>query len=175
MTEVVLPNGGTDTEATPVEVPAEQTTPRQAYADWPQPNDQRAQPWENEGVSREDRDKLLDNPGTPDTASAIVIGHSMPILSSGSGGEQASFVRELGRRLNILGYTTSIGTNVNPWANCDESVMGAVERFREEHNVQEDPTAWGGNTAAGRQRADAHIGPWTWEAIIRASDRKLAE
>lgn len=153
------------------------TTPAKAYADWPQSNDDRAQPWDaaKNGTSREDRDKLLDNPGSPNTVSPIVITHSMPILTAGSGGDQSWAVRELARRLHVLGYQTDVGTTNNPFATVTSSVLGAVEHFREEHNVEEDPTAFGGNTSAGRERARSHIGPWTWEAVIRASERKLAD
>ena len=170
MSTVVLDPQAQPDQATPA------ASVKAAYADWPQPGDQREQPWDHQkaGVTREQQDALLDEPGSPNTASPIVIGHSMPILSSGSGGDQSWAVAELARRLKILGITTSVGTAQNPFAVLDQSVMSAVERFREEHNVHEDPTAFGGNTSAGRQRASAHIGPWTWEAVIRASERKLA-
>jgi hypothetical protein len=151
-------------------------SPRTVYADWPQKADERAQPWDHDknGSSREDRDKLLDNPGTPNTVTPTVS-HSMPMLSSGSGGDSAWAVGELARRLHILGYHTDVGEGTNPFSVLTQSVMSAVERFREDHNVSEDPSGFGGNTAAGRARAGAHVGPWTWEAIIRASERELAK
>lgn len=159
------------------QAPAAAESPAKAYADWPQKGDDRAQPWDDRdnGTTREDRDELLDNPGAPNTVSPIVVGHSMPILTAGAGGEQAWAVRELARRLQVLGYQTDVGTTNNPFATVTSSVMGAVEHFREEHNVEEDPTAFGGNTAAARSRAATHVGPWTWEALIRASERKLTK
>lgn len=170
-TVVIDPQAAATTEAAPA------ASVKSAYADWPQPGDEREQPWDHQkaGVTREQLDALHEEPGSPNTVSPIVIGHSMPVLSSGSGGDQSWAVGELARRLNVLGIKTSVGTAQNPFSILDQSVMAGVERFREEHNVAEDPTAFGGNTAAGRARAGAHVGPWTWEAIIRASERKLAE
>lgn len=175
MSQVVIDPPASETDADVV-IPTEQTTPKQVYADWPQPNDQRAQPWDSKknGTVREDHDRLLDNPGSINDVAPVVISHSMPILSSGSGGEQSTFVRELARRLHILGYQTDIGTGNNPYGIVTQSVMGAVDQFRNDHNVEEDPGGFGGDNAKGRDKAASHIGPYTWEAIIRASERKLA-
>jgi hypothetical protein len=148
----------------------EQTlTPRQRYADWPQKSDQRAQPWDLDavGISKADRDLA---PGAPDTVSPVVIRHSYPILTSGSGG---AAVAELASRLHLLGYPTDMARGENPFATVTSDVLSAVEKFREDHNVQEDPTPYGGNTDRSRGRAANTIGPYTWEAVIRASDRLL--
>jgi hypothetical protein len=159
------------TAVTDPPAPAAEKSIKAQFADWPQKNDERKQPWDLSHTSPSDRDELVNNPGTPNTVAPIVIGHSFPILTSGSGGDQAWAVRELGARLKTLGYETDIATGNNPYASLTSSVMSAVERFREDYNVEEDPSAFGGNNAASRARAANHVGPWTWEAIIRASDQ----
>jgi hypothetical protein len=53
--------------------------------------------------------------------------------------------------------------------------MAAVHSFRDAYGVQEDPSGWGGDTPDGRNRAAAHIGPWTWEAILRVGKRLARE
>lgn len=143
---------------------------RAQFADWPQPGDTRPQPWDLDaaGVPEEDR-KLA--PGARDTASPVVIRHSYPIVSLGS---QGSVVSDLAGRLHLLGYESDITRGENKFSSLTESVMGAVDKFREDYNVQEDPTPFGGNTAKARERAAAIVGPYTWEAILRASERELA-
>jgi hypothetical protein len=86
-----------------------------------------------------------------------------PILTSGSGGEP---VNELASLLHELGYQTSISRGENSFSILDDSIMGAVQRFRSEHGVEEDPSGF-------RDRAEAasHVGPWTWEALLRATGR----
>lgn len=147
--------------------PTAEATPRQRYADWPQKGDQRPQPWDLDAVGIPEHERRLD-PGAPDTVSPVVIRHSYPILSSGSAG---AVVNDLAARLALLGYQTDISQGANPFGVVTESVMNAVERFRDGYGVQEDPTAFGGNTENGRRRASAMIGPYTWEALVRASDR----
>jgi hypothetical protein len=144
-------------------------TPRQQYADWPQKGDQRAQPWDLDavGIARSDRELA---PGAPDTVSPVVIRHSYPILTSGSGG---AAVAELASRLHLLGYVTDLARGENPFATVTSDVLSAVEKFREDYGVQEDPTPYGGNTDRSRSRAANTIGPFTWEGVIRASDRLL--
>jgi hypothetical protein len=144
---------------------------KQTYADWPKKGDERAQPWDHAalGISKSQLDDLHEA-GGPNTVSPIVLGHSMPILSSGSGGDQSYAVLELARRLKVLGIDTDVSQGKNPYGTLTQSVMSGIERFREEYGVEEDPTGFGGNTSAGRARANAHVGPWTWEALIRASD-----
>lgn len=172
----------TDQQTTPEhqpEAPPEQTQPqpqqeqaapslRQRFADWPQKGGEGdAQPWDLDklGVSKSDRDL---EPGAPDTVSPVVIRHSRPTLTSGSA---HPIVADLGRRLSELGYANSVSEGTNALGVVDESIMNAVERFREDYGVEEDPTPFGGTTTAAVLRAAQIIGPYTWEAIVRASDR----
>lgn len=151
---------------------AQQQAPslRSQYADWPQKGDQREQPWDLDALGVPNSDRELE-PGTPNTVSPVVIRHSYPLLASGSAGAP---VAELAARLHLLGYATDIAEGKNPFSILTTNVMSAVERFREEHNVREDPTAYGGDTEAGRRQANEVVGPYTWEALLRASERARA-
>lgn len=142
---------------------------RQQYADWPQKEDPRPQPWDLDAVGIPKADREL-APGAPDTVSPVLIRHSYPVLASGSGG---AAVHELAARLAVLGYQTDISQGENPFGVVNDSIMNAVERFRDDHHVQEDPTPYGGDTPKTRTRAALTIGPFTWEAILRASERAL--
>ncbi len=144
-----------------------QQTPRQAYADWPQKGDQRPQPWDHNKIGIE---PVKLEQGAPDTVSPIVIRHSFPILTSGSA---SPAVGELAQRLQVLGYATDLSRGENPFGIVTQDIMAAVSQFREDHGVQEDPTPYGGNTEQSRARAANTIGPFTWEALLRASDRAL--
>lgn len=148
-----------------------QATPtlRSQYADWPQPADTRAQPWDLDAIGIPKHEREL-APGAPDTISPIVIRHSYPILASGSAG---AVVNELASRLHLLGFDTDISKGENAFGVVTDKVMAAVEAFREAYGVKEDPTPYGGNTESTRTRAALTIGPFTWEALIRASDRVL--
>ena len=108
--------------------------------------------------------------GAPNTVSPVVIRHSYPILTSGSAG---AVVNELASRLHLLGYVTDISKGENPFAIVTDKIMSAVESFREDYGVKEDPTPYGGNTQSARDRAALTIGPFTWEALLRASERVL--
>lgn len=121
------------------------------------------QPWDHQalGVHHEAQDL---EPGKPNTVSPTVS-HTYPILTSGSA---HPCIHEIGRKLADLGYPNSVSEGRNPFGHVDESILSAVDAFRSAHNVQEDPTGFGGNTPAGRQTAAAHIGPWTIEGILRA-------
>jgi peptidoglycan hydrolase-like protein with peptidoglycan-binding domain len=142
---------------------------RRQYADWPQRGDTRPQPWDLDalGVPRADRELA---PGAPDTVSPIVVRHRCRTLTSGEAGP---LVAELAARLHELGYPTSISRGENPYTVFDHSVMAAVERFRADYGVEEDPTPYSGARAA--DQAAAHVGPYTWEGIIRVSDRERRE
>jgi peptidoglycan hydrolase-like protein with peptidoglycan-binding domain len=155
-----------------VGAPAAETiqTPRQRYADWPQKGDQRPQPWDLDAVGIPPSERNLPA-GAPNTISPVVIRHSYPILASGSAG---AVVNDLAGRLALLGYPTDISQGQNPFGVLSDQVMSAVERFREDYGVQEDPTPFGGNTEKARQRATGIVGPYTWEALVRASDRAAA-
>ncbi len=144
-------------------------TLRQQYADWPQKGETRPQPWDLDAVGIPKHERELD-PGAPDTISPVVLRHSYPILASGSAG---AVVNELAARLSLLGYPTDISKGENPFGIVTPEVMAAVEKFREDYGVKEDPTPYGGNTESTRTRAALTVGPYTWEAVLRASERAL--
>lgn len=104
-------------------------------------------------------------PGAPDTISPIVIAHGRPMLTSGSSDPR---VNELGQLLGLLGYSNSVSEGKNPQAIVDETVMGAVDGFRRDYGVEEDPSQF---PRDGKNNAQSHVGPWTWEAILRAGKR----
>lgn len=141
------------------------------YKDWPERGgSELPQPWDltAQGLHGQLRDFERDSqPGSPNTVSPIVIAHGKPILANGSSDPT---VHELGRILGQLGFPNSVSDGQNPYGAVDNSVMAAVYSFRDAYGVQEDPSGWGGNTPDGRARAAAHIGPWTWEAILRAGE-----
>jgi hypothetical protein len=167
----VHPTAPTTSTDEPVESTATEETPRQRYTDWPQKGDDRAQPWDLDALGISKTDRELED-GARDTVSPVVIRHSCPILVSGSADP---IVGDLGRRLALIGYANSVSEGANPFGVVDESIFNAVERFREDYGVEEDPTPFGGRTTAATLRAAQVIGPYTWEAILRASDRAEAE
>lgn len=144
---------------------------RRQYADWPQKDDQRPQPWDLDtlGIPKADRDL---EPGSPNTIAPIVIRHRCPTLGSGAAGPM---VADLAVRLHALGYATSIARGENPYAVLDHSVLTAVETFRREYGVEEDPTPYGGRSNQAVAEAASYVGPYTWEALIRVSDRAALE
>lgn len=145
------------------------------YADWPQRGGaELPQPWDHraQGLRGAVRDFENDTtPGTPNTVSPIVINHGKPILTHGSSDPS---VHDLGRILGHLGFHNSVSDGANAYGAVDNTIMAAVHQFRDAYGVQEDPSGWGGDTPSGRESAAAHIGPWTWEAILRAGERELA-
>lgn len=157
------------------QAPGEQEAPaqtlRQQFADWPQKGDERPQPWDLDALKVPKAERELE-PGKPNTVSPVVIRHSYPILASGS---QGSAVSELATRLHLLGYETDLARGENPFSVLTHDVLSAVDKFREDHGVEEDPTPYGGNTAQSRARAAHTVGPFTWEAILRASERARQE
>jgi hypothetical protein len=102
------------------------------------------QPWEDGGPKHEP------------------IVHGKPQLTSGSDGQA---VIELGARLNALGYESSLSRGENPFAILDESVLDAVRAFRRDHGVREDPRGY-----TSESDADNHVGPFTWEALLAATE-----
>jgi hypothetical protein len=155
------------TEPTPEKVPepTAQELAQAELADWPHEGYDGKQPWDNEALGLRDDVKELD-PGQANDVSPIVVRHNLPILTSGSGGPE---VTELCRRLHSLGYETSVSRGENYFATVDQSVMDAVRTFRRDYGVREDPSGFGASGGDPAQLADNHIGPWTWEALIRAS------
>jgi peptidoglycan hydrolase-like protein with peptidoglycan-binding domain len=145
------------------------------FADWPKEGGMDTpQPWDHSalGLGRESQDLSLAGQGQANTVAPVVVDHGRPILTSGSA-DQA--VHELGRILGVLGFDNSVARGENPYGAVDPSVMAAVHAFRAAFDVLEDPTAFGGNTPAGRALAAEHIGPWTWEAILRAGEQSAAK
>jgi hypothetical protein len=148
---------------------ARQPTPRERLKSWPSRGYDGPQPWDLKGLGIAAAAADLE-PGEPNTVAPVVVGHGHPVLTSGAAGEA---VAELGRRLKALGYPTSISAGENPFNVYDDTVAQAVQLFRGEFNVHEDPAGFGGNHPDGERAAERHVGPYTWEAVIRASDREL--
>lgn len=86
------------------------------------------------------------------------LSHDRGLISSGSAGE---LVVELGAMLCALGYTNEIGEGKNPHAIFGKSELDALEQFRKEFGVVEDP-------AITRATMPSTVGPWTWETLFRA-------
>lgn len=128
------------------------------------------QPWDHKALGVEDQAKALE-PGQKNDA-APTVSHSFPILTSGS---SHPAVHELGRKLADLGYPNSVSRGENPFGAVDGTILSAIDAFRSQYNVEEDPSGFGGHTPAGRQNAAAHIGPWTSEGILRAHEKHQHE
>lgn len=118
--------------------------PKVMAAEWPCPGYSGPQPWEAE------------NPP------ALTQNHLM--VSSGSAGPEVVAIAAL---LAHLGYGTSISAGENPHAIYDTGVSEAVRKFCVDYGVAEDPQV----RAA---RTDDTVGPWLWEALVRAVHKKLA-
>jgi peptidoglycan hydrolase-like protein with peptidoglycan-binding domain len=153
---------------------ASQTIDPAHYKDWPHKGDESPQPWDlrGQGVPLENISAQVEAGPVPNVVTPVRVRHSHAILAVGAQGPE---VGELARRLHVLGYATSIGTGTNPYSVLTDDVLGAVDRFREDFGVLEDPSGFGGAGAKAKAKAAAHVGPWTWEAVIRASERVLAE
>lgn len=154
-------------EAPPAEAPAAPAKP--SYKDWPvKGGDGHPQPWDLQALGV---DTTGLEPGKkPNPNQPIVITHRYPIL--GPGTCDVAAVTKLGELLAALGYETSLSHGQNPFGVVDESVLAASQQFRNDFGVEEDPTAFGGNNDHTRQLARNHIGPWTWEALLRAVERE---
>jgi peptidoglycan hydrolase-like protein with peptidoglycan-binding domain len=114
-------------------------------ASWPCKGYNGPQPWE------------ADNPP------ALTQNHLM--VSSGSAGPE---VVELSALLAHLGYGTSISNGQNPHAIYDTGVSEAVAAFCRDFGVEEDPQV-------RRARTEDTVGPWIWEALVRAVHKAIAE
>lgn len=144
------------------------------YSDWPSRDGDLPQPWDHRALNltNAERDHLdQTKAGAANTVSPIVVSHGKPVLTSGS---SDSSVQELGRILGELGFPNSVSDGDNPFGIVDNSVMRAVYAFRDAYGVQEDPSGFGGDTPSGRELAAAHIGAWTWEAVLRAGELQTA-
>lgn len=129
---------------TPPAVVAPAAQPKVMDASWPCAGYSGPQPWE------------ADNPPT------LTQNHLM--LSAGSSGPE---VVELASLLAYLGYGTTISAGQNPHAIYDTGVSDAVRAFCSDYGVQEDPKV----RAA---RTEDTVGPWLWEALVRAAHKKVA-
>ncbi|HET7120306.1 MAG TPA: hypothetical protein VFI17_03520 [Solirubrobacterales bacterium] len=131
----------------PVQMPAEITPQAPSAAaeempeEWPVKGYAGPQPWE---VSR-----------------PPALAHDRRLLISGSAGDE---VLELCACLGRLGYETSVSRGENALAVFGAAERTAVERFRADYGVQEDPAIISATTP------DA-VGPWTWEALFRLVNR----
>lgn len=149
----------------------EPTTVQDRYKDWPKKGgSDQPQPWDLGKLDLKAESLVLqDDPGKPDNVSPIVLRHERPTLVSGSADPS---VHDLGRMLGELGFSNSVTEGTNPFGRVDESVMNAVHAFRDAYDVEEDPSPFGGDTPIGRRAAAEHVGPWTWEALLRAHDQE---
>lgn len=119
--------------------------PKVMDAAWPFVGYNGPQPWE------------ADNPPM------LTTNHLM--LSAGMSGPE---VVELAGLLAYLGYGTSISAGQNPHAIYDSGVSEAVRAFCRDYGVQEDPQV-------RQARTDDTVGPWLWEALVRAVHKKVAQ
>lgn len=114
-------------------------------AQWPFPGYTGPQPWEADNTPELTQNKLM--------------------VSAGSAGPE---VVELASLLGALGYSTTITTGQNPHAIYDTGVSDAVRAFCNDYGVSEDPKVLQARTADT-------VGPWIWEALVRAVHKKAAE
>jgi hypothetical protein len=143
-----------------VDSPAAEPAPASPdkFADWPvKGGNGEAQPWDLSAHGIDPRDE--------DAEVLVEVRVGLPLLTHGSQGPE---VRELGQRLGELGYENSVTRGANPYGVYDDSVHAAVEGFRRDYDVAEDPSAFVRDPKA---QSASHTGPWTQEAILRASDR----
>jgi hypothetical protein len=130
---------------------------------WPHKGYDGPQPWEHDklGIPREDRDNIGTNPNTV----TPTVTHHVPQLTSGSA---HPVVHELGRKLGELGFDNSVSRGENPFGSVDNTILSAVNSFRQHYGVRPDPSGYGGDTPQGRALAENHLDPWTVEGILRA-------
>lgn len=91
------------------------------------------------------------------------VSHSKPQLVSGSAGPE---VQELGQLLARLGYETDASEGRNPFSVVGPSEVAAIQAFRRDYGVKEDPSGYPDLDDDARRT----IGPWTWEALYKAVD-----
>lgn len=140
----------------------ELSTWEQVRRDWPRAKGMGLQPWDVRALG------ITVTPGEP-VEMPVRPDHGRPVLTSGSGGPS---VAELGRLLGKLGYENSVSRGQNPFSVLYPDLMAAVEQFRRDYDIAEDPTGFGGDNPAGQHEAQKHVGPWTWAAILRVADRE---
>jgi len=148
---------------------------RAVFADWPVeggklegvPDDEDGKPVHPWNL----RDLGLPVPGVtrdflppgPNLLAPIVVSHSHGTLIPGTAGTE---VEALGSLLGRVGYPNSISRGVNHAFAFDESLLAAVQSFRRDYHVQEDPSGFPPD-----HRPEIYVGPWTWEAIERVAAR----
>lgn len=162
-----------DDPATPHldELTGEFSSADKQFADWPTRGYDGPQPYDLKalGLEQAARDLLDDGePGAANTVAPIVVRPGLPMLVEGSQGDA---VRVLADCLRTLGYPTTISRGENPYNILDGSVTEAVASFRRDYGVQEDASAFSRDP---RNNAISHVGPWTQEALLRASEREAA-
>jgi len=137
---------------------------------WPSRGYDGPQPWEHDelGIPADVRANI----GTDRNTVTPVITHTLPILTSGSA---HPCVHELGRKLGELGFVNSVSEGRNHFGTVDPTILTAVSTFRQQFGVRPDPSAFGGNTPQGRATAEAHLDPWTIEAILKAHKREFGD
>lgn len=86
----------------------------------------------------------------------------MPILASGSAGAS---VTRLCQQLAKAGFETPVSRGENPLAVLGAGELTAVQAFRRERGVSEDPSAFSG----GAVQAERCVGPWTWTALLEVA------
>lgn len=126
----------------------------------PQPWDLQAHGIPQPGVTRD----FLPG-GAADELSPVVVAHSKPILQPGTAGTS---VVELGQLLATIGYPNSISKGVNHAFSFDDTIMAAVDAFKRDFHVSEDPSQFPG------VQVETTVGPWLWEALLRAAKLALA-
>lgn len=93
------------------------------------------------------------------------ITHDRGFVASGAAGER---VVELAACLAHLGYGSSISEGKNPHDIYGASERAAVDAFRRDYGVIEEPSIVKATTPSV-------VGVWTWEALFRAVRAKQAE
>ena len=123
----------------------EGSVPKHLPRDWPRKGYHGPQPWE------------VDEPP------ALTHGHGF--IASGEAGEDVELACRL---LAYAGYETSVSRGENPLAVWGESERQAVDAFRRDYGIEEDP-------AVVSATVTGVVGPWTWEALYRVGRRPAAE
>jgi peptidoglycan hydrolase-like protein with peptidoglycan-binding domain len=124
---------------------AEPTGPTSLPGTWPSKGYTGPQPWE------------VDEPPA--------LGHREGLLLVGSAGDD---VRTLCALLAYAGYPTDVAEGKdNPLSVFDASVKAAVESFRRDYGIKEDPAIIAAST-------NDVAGPWTWAALYRIARRRAA-
>ena len=93
------------------------------------------------------------------------LSHDRGLLIVGSAGDD---VYEVAAALARLGYPTSISRGENPQNLFTEAEREAVNSFRRDYGIEEDP-------ALTKASTPDVVGPWTWEALFRLVEQQAIE